>query len=64
MIRARYRIERVFGEANRDTVAYAPTIDEAHTWIKERIKRAGKTGLRLRPLEFDVVDTWAKEREE
>lgn len=55
---ARYRVDRVYNEINVDHVSYAPTVDEAHAWIRERIKNAGKSGLRLRPLDFEVVDTW------
>lgn len=57
----RYRIERVFDEYTHDHVAEAPTIDEAHAWILRRIKLAGKTGLRLRPSDFEVVDTWEEQ---
>lgn len=59
----RYRIYRFWDGGDlyynaRDLVGEAPTIDEAHAWIRERIKNASKVGLRLRPLDFDVVDSW------
>lgn len=54
----RYRIER-----HERTEGAAPTIDEANTWIRERIKRAGRVGLRLRPLDFNVIDTWGHEED-
>lgn len=59
----RYHIVRLFDGGllyhdARDTVAQAPTIDEAHQWIVRRIQLARRSGLRLRPLDFDVVDTW------
>lgn len=69
----RYRIDRVYHHSQRLREAFpgikggnktegeAPTIDEAHTWIRERVKQAGKVGLRLRPLDFEVVDQFAQE---
>lgn len=55
----RYRINRVYGQhIDPQIEAWAPTIHEANQWILDRIRRAGKVGLRLRPLDFDVIDTW------
>lgn len=54
----RYRIDRVYRPGYSQPESEAPTIDEAHAWVLDRIRRAGKVGLRLRPLDFEVVDTW------
>lgn len=54
----RYRIDRIYNAEHSTREGEAPTIHEANQWILDRIRRAGKVGLRLRPLDFDVVDTW------
>ncbi len=54
----RYRVDRVYNHQRSEGESEAATINEAHQWILNRIKLAGRVGLRLRPLDFDVVDTW------
>ena len=38
------------------------TLDELHRAILERCKRAGKSGLRLLPSDFTIVDTWDEDQ--
>lgn len=61
----RYQIHRRYyegGPVDPKAEGEAPTLDEAHTWIKARIARASRAGLRLSAhTSFDVVDSWDRD---